>query len=1774
MLFLGWTFSISEKGATPQNKKGDKKMKNLAKILVLLLSVALVCGMLVMVTSADSGNVAKVGATEYPTLKDAYDAAVAENGEKLVTLIADCEVTETIAITSDVTIDLAGYKLSSGLSTAFTVNNAVSFTITGEGSIEIDGSLVTSTTTANDFTVNVVGAEKTKGIAITYTGTQSDNIVSTAIGTYNFKNLDIDATGLDLNSGSWGAWDAMFNNVTGSAGSKFYFTAVKFNGPIVGHKSNSSLSMIKAVGAGYVGVENSYFSGALNFLSIGALASDSTDTEIVRVENSYAAAQSIHAGATRLYIIDGYNPDSSKSETGETYGTINFVNSTVMSSCRMFCGGTTGSSNGIVVLDNSSAMLTGDIGSTGSAAYAVTRGFTVKLKNGGCLDTAFASNVMTCGSLNFEVGTRVSSTIPSAAVLPDGCEWVYDPTGNPNYPYVVASSSDAENYKSLPNWILLRNFNDIRVSARTATDSTVVAGLSQVATDGTTYYYHPYANETNIVGERVLLGRENVAYFSMQNSDGLQWAARSGSLYEINQTDGNSYLEYCVTPADTDKNTEDNTRTFNAEGRASETYNPWFVFGSNANYTSSDTHITTSGSYTRRYVMVAEMDFGSSSEYGYPVMTFATQSRAGSGTSNAQNSAKVTIKNDGSIVNGLRNAKTVTLNPIGEWNKLSIVAYSDPGHLADGGIAYFFVNGECIGDTTFFSTSKNVDEVFFMGFRVEVTTSDAQVIGSNFCVDNVTIRAYNSYQVAGECDGTATTTDGTTTYAKDGVHKPASYVSTFPATKYIGNGSIDVSGIKYRDINAAIADADANGTVAELTNNLTDEVKVEANGTVYANGYTVNLASDSYAANVFYDNAGDILKYVFNENYSNYKIQYYWLKETVDPNNFNPGDFNNFTPIGDPVIVGNAPKAPYSFSDAFDLENGKAASQIGWWSVAEGKTVEYVLDPISITDAENAGCTVDGDDITPGIVALVPLFGEYNTYTSYIKTSEGPQYAQYNNTESFAAYQGLTDGETLVLAADLIVTASTDFDNDDTYKGGVDVNNTVQGYSYTEEQLATMEAASAKLAVDLNGYDMINTTGGYNIAMIKRNTTLSIYSTKEGSEIYSAYTPTNANGEYYTNGQRMFGIHDRANYGKSRNSYNAHIYINCGSYIPENTYSLTLSGGVILEGLAGDDSTSIAADNVIMQNVAPTSGGMIMTRYYDGTITVTNSLILSPTTDNVIDMKAYYNDNTTNAIYQQPWDQDGDGTVTEWDARKSDGDSATYIYSPFLYMESCVIVNNGGNVIGNNGDGWNHCITFKNVTSNGRLNPSNAGGKRVRADEGVAAYNMAIGNDMLLSDIVITNYNTPMTMNSDLVSGNVYVMQIPYIADKTSSTLSYKTYYIANNGCDSEIPSGATNKLVLPILTTGTAKTSDVIAVTWAGIGTNANVDTTYYVKGGNVAATSKTVADYAMNATKLVFTDWGTLPTGVTENVTIYPNYTVKANIEASANLSIYSDFNVNLYIPVAYESYVTGVTVDNAAATLTKVDVDDDGNADYIMATVKRAANAASTDAQFIISIAEGEYTATASATVSVAAYAKAILDGETYTTADKQLMYYTATYASEAYKFFDENKAADEALTAIVENTTYRAAAGTLDDPTFGNKVENADAQFGAVFDSVTVNLGSAPQYVLTFNEGFVGTVTVTYGVESKTYEVTAADEQIVVSGMKAYNFGIDVLITATGTIGETAVSANGIYNLDTFVAYHVANAADADSETQASSEACLALLYAFYDYVTVATSYKAG
>ena len=285
-------------------------------------------------------------------------------------------------------------------------------------------------------------------------------------------------------------------------------------------------------------------------------------------------------------------------------------------------------------------------------------------------------------------------------------------------------------------------------------------------------------------------------------------------------------------------------------------------------------------------------------------------------------------------------------------------------------------------------------------------------------------------------------------------------------------------------------------------------------------------------------------------------------------------------------------------------------------------------------------------------------------------------------------------------------------------------------------------------------------------------------------------------------------------------------------------------------------------------------------------------------------------------------------------------------------------------------------------------------------------------------------------------------------------------------------------------------------------------------------------------------------------------------------ANLSLYSDFLVNLYIPAAYAQYIT--TVNEKALAEGTVNFGD--AAEFVKATVAKNANEASDDAVFEIKLNDGERTATKIVRLSITDYATKILAGDTFADTDKALMYYMLNYANEVAKYPDGS--ADAEIAALLETYVQWNVVDVAKN--FGNAV--ADKGLDSVFSYAGITLEAAPAFTFTPNGKFTGTVTVTYG-DGNVREYTVpenSEAKILVEGMKIYNFATNITVTAVGTIagvdGEQTVT--GTINLDTYAKYHTENAANDESATKADSAAALDLINALYDYVKVAEQYKAG
>ena len=425
------------------------------------------------------------------------------------------------------------------------------------------------------------------------------------------------------------------------------------------------------------------------------------------------------------------------------------------------------------------------------------------------------------------------------------------------------------------------------------------------------------------------------------------------------------------------------------------------------------------------------------------------------------------------------------------------------------------------------------------------------------------------------------------------------------------------------------------------------------------------------------------------------------------------------------------------------------------------------------------------------------------------------------------------------------------------------------------------------------------------------------------------------------------------------------------------------------------------------------------------------------------------------------------------------------------------------------------------------------------------------------------------------------------VYSSSSANVNYDNYYyFVENGYGAEFAAQypGVSYVELPVLTAKIVDESDAVKVTFNKLDGTAAKEV-YYVKGADVSAevynangngfVNVVLADadatYNANSVTLTYTGWEALPTDLTEDVAVNPTYTVKAYAKGfKTNLSLYADFDINLYVPVSYAEYVTIYVGETAINTVTA----DVNGAAYLMATLSQQCTNASGDVIFTVKMAEtvnGKLCeAEADVTLSITKYATAILSGS-YSDADKVLMYYMLSYANSAenYVYGRTSEAVDTLL------TTY-ASYGEMYNVIY-NFNELCDTKAIAdAFDAATIDIETTPAFLFTLKDGFVGNVTVSYagGLVEQKFEITAdTDRNIKLSGMKVYNFGTIITITAEGEINGEAVSVSGTYSLDTFAAYHEGNAADPESETQASSEACLPLIKSLFAYAEVAELYKA-
>ena len=640
-------------------------MKKHSKLLVLVLSIALVICAFAVVANADNGGVAEVNGTEYASIADAYNAAPAG---ATIKLIGNASI-GTIAVKKDITIDLNGYTLTTSTANVFEISTDIALTIKGDGEIKATGRIVNAT--AGSAVVTIQGG--TEGMKI---NAKIDGQVFRIVGntTLNMTNVD------------------MVSNVTNSNRNVFDTDA----------SSNVRINL-KAVSIKHTGLANRdvavFRLGGTSFL----------DAEYCRIEADgllITVRDVNHVGDNVFHIKDSYLSNvNNKWQNGiagnyaDVKGLMKFERCTLDSSHRVFCFNCdTTSTTALVECKDTVIRMNGYYVADESL---ITRNVPVKLTGSSYVTVARNAGVYMGYRVQVDEGFRTnyqSFTTSDGFAYPDGStsknsttyKFVYDPKGNQEAPYLLvkvggeldksySSVSDGAAYKWYNNmerlWgdnyegILFRNDNDTADTAATSYQvSSTITG-----TGATNHWWHGFGT------------------------------------YEAENVNGNNVFKYWVNPTDT---VTSGTRTFKSGPNIPlmEKY--------------EDSVAMTA---TNSKVMVMEVDVATDSAIGLPAFSFHPHIRTaeggdGSGGASINVSAQgaITCNNFASVT---EYGKTAALDMNG-WNRLSIVVYTDSENPM--GIAYYYLNGNLLGTTVKVykdSTSKVYGPRFNIGSTQNIGAS-------------------------------------------------------------------------------------------------------------------------------------------------------------------------------------------------------------------------------------------------------------------------------------------------------------------------------------------------------------------------------------------------------------------------------------------------------------------------------------------------------------------------------------------------------------------------------------------------------------------------------------------------------------------------------------------------------------------------------------------------------------------------------------------------------------------------------------------------------------------------------------------------------------------------------------------------------------------------------------------------------------------------------------------------------------------------------------------
>lgn len=1740
-------------------------MKKFSKIGLVILAFALICaGIVVSVSGAEAkgGMVSYVdaeGNVEEGTLAEAWQYAATDTE---ITLLGNCTIEEKLVLAGkNLTVNIGNYTLISEDVSAFELKADTSLTVKGNGKLELEGMLATSTATGVNFLIE--GTSGTKGIDIYHSGSANNRIVYAEYGAWTFKNLDVIS---DANGKDWHSFFEMRNvsNKDYNCDVDFTFDTVSFEytTPYISHPGQF---VVNVAGTGHLEIKNSSFKTEHSGIKSGI--ANNLGEEVISIKNSLISCVTDNvsvdankkrddgtAPSARNYAILGMS-DNWK---GAPKGILNVEDSFLEANYRVVNYENTESvSDSVINLKNSTIKSLGINGNDSSeqlfrAIMVNTFGDTalihIKPQTVGATGDKQGYVVATEGtrtnihgittSVKDDTGIRVvektTETKNDAGEVTDVeyeyaysgkskvYAWVYDPVGNPDAPYVLVKRTYNEGtettFDKYPDAHKFAGFETYQFRNKNIDKYDEYLIWKDNVQSSDLKYYEPMGTKN---------GDGNSGSSREARMKNFQWEFRGGSYY-IAGDNQNRYMKYWVEPDASNPDAKDKTIWTNAKGET-----PFWILGEMNCQQETDfwyvrTAVRGKSVYDkdkgaerlieRKSVVVVEFDFGTDTGI-YPNFNMQLASRGNDTNYDGNVSVAgnhLVFSNGNKVTSNLETKiSEPKLNETNMWNHMSVVFYTDPNYA--GGLAYIYLNGELIGTNSFYTGTS--ESTYIQGVRININKT--HTANASICIDNVSLRSYNDYLAEGEADDGAAKNpeyyvtkevvkdDGTT------VREPITSAGT-----YI-NSSLATAGNSYRGASIAELQAKAAeaGTVIRLKADFTGAVT--DNSSIYSNGYALNPTESSHAANIVYDaNTGSSL-YNFNSAYNNLNIKYYWyIGEHGNAEQMK--DVNNTAYYYQTVVApGQIPEYTGSTNipNIKDIENVGYRVHCGWHSAGDDFTVEELV-PVTLSAAIAQG----------GVpVYMYPSYSLVSP-TSYVKDENGVVDVSYGALEASNMLKALKAGQTYVVCEDFQLDNSC---HDSRFKSDTPV----------------------KMALDLNGHTIKvgHATKRGSLIAVDSNVTFSVYSSQPGGMIFSAQGES---GNTSIKGNRIIDMFNGTESGASgAKTKDAHIIVGTvevdGNVIPGS--NLTLNGCVLVEARTGDSTCSVTVDGIRAIRHNADSAGAFMTRFYSGSFTIKNTTVIAPTSNTIISLK-------------KDLSQEG----------------GSYTFTPSMRVENCVILNNGNNILENTGDDPSRvCLTLKNVITNGKIETAANFGK-VCIEGGVFAKSIqAHGTSSMTyaNGVKQGKYNQPMTLKGISDTGILEIL-VPKKTDNTTMVLDARKLVYVEDGKEDLAPVGDNVEIInLSTLAVGTATAADVFTVTFMGLdGQPFQWDT--FIRGGLPTVPEITSSTYKISDfTSLVYKgsfDGNIVP--VEKNTIFNPLYEVVNSVSGiKSSVSFYTSFNINVYVPYEYKDYFKRANANGASVSLEEVTVD---GVKYIMCSAPVSADKVADGISFALEFDEmygGKvYTGTSDITMSVMSYAKSILSDTTdeYKAKDKALVYAAINYANEGVKF--ARGEVNEGLASLVND--YADLAGEEIENKYAEAVE--ETNLAAAFLKATVRLNSAPSFVFTLRRDFVGVVNITVGGEVIEHVVSSnADRTIILENLTIESFTSDIAITVEGRIGTSSVISitDGKYNLATYAKYHIANGTygddDIPTDSQLASSKALAVIDAMYAYSAAAKAYLA-